>query len=369
MLEATNEIPLDRKLSEIFDEGYSAMNRLDENLALPSNAPDFQMAVKKTIGHFEDATRLVSLVGMFSSNESYEEVPTENLRYFLLPFFLGKMTLRLCNTNRGEVVEVADVYFKDFLTRCENYRLYETPDKDTDAALNELAIVPGASSDKIRELQRMGQQRNEKIRKFQEKKELDEKVKQLRYVVEQSEAKIDDETKREFFLSLLKAAILEAQEELESVEREKQMLQYIATAKQRGEDELEELGHVAPGGGVGKKRPAVQPLKPIIITRDAVQKAVYGKGYPSLPTMTVAEFYEQRVAEGIFPDPEKMKEVNKNSLMNKVHMDNAAEQDREDEQQEQLMERDDEEYLARQRAKDEFKDEHRRGEGNRHNRS
>lgn len=71
-----------------------------------------QVAVKKTIGHFEDATRLVSLVGMFSTNESYEEVPTENLRYFLLPFFLGKMTLRLCNTNREEVVEVAEVYFK-----------------------------------------------------------------------------------------------------------------------------------------------------------------------------------------------------------------------------------------------------------------
>uniref|UniRef100_A0A182VTP0 Immunoglobulin-binding protein 1 n=1 Tax=Anopheles minimus TaxID=112268 RepID=A0A182VTP0_9DIPT len=364
MSEATNEIPLDRKLSEIFDEGYSAMNRLDENTNIPSNANEFQLAVKKAIGLFEDATRLVSLVGMFSTNESYEEVPTENLRYFLLPYFLGSLTLRLCNVNRAEVIEVAEVYFKDFLARCENYRLFETPDKDSEDALNELAVVPGASSDKIQELQRMGQQRNEKIRKFQEKKLLNEKIKQLRYVVEQSESKIDDETKRDYFLSLLKSAIIEAQDELESIAREKQMIQFVATAKQSGDNELEE-------GALGvamKKRP-VKPLKPIIITRDAVQKAVYGRGYPSLPTMTVAEFYEQRVAEGIFPDAEKMKEVNKNSLMNKVHMDNAAEQDREDEAQEQLIERDDEEYLARQRAKDEFKDEHRRGEGNRYNRS
>ncbi|XP_035910986.1 immunoglobulin-binding protein 1 [Anopheles stephensi] len=368
MSEAANEIPLDRKLTEIYDEGYNAMNRLDENTTIPSNAPEFQVAVKKAIGLFEDATRLVSLVGMFSTNESYEEIPTENLRYFLLPYFLGTMTLRLCNVNRAEVVEVAEVYFKDFLARCENYRLYETPDRDSDSALAELSLVPGgASSDKIRELQRMGQQRNEKIRKFQEKKELDEKIKQLRYVVEQSEAKIDDETKREFFLSLLKSAIIESQDELESIGREKQMLQFVAAAKQRDEEGDNELGEGALRLAT-KKRP-VQPLKPIIITRDAVQKAVYGKGYPSLPTMTVAEFYEQRVAEGIFPDPEKMKEVNKNSLMNKVHMDNAAEQDREDEEQEKLIERDDEEYLARQRAKDEFKDEHRRGEGNRYNRS
>lgn len=36
---------------------------------------------------------------------------------------------------------------------------------------------------------------------------------------------------------------------------------------------------------------------------------------------------------------------------------------------ENMIENDDEEYLARQRAKDEFKDDHRRGYGNRYNRS
>lgn len=41
------------------------------------------------------------------------------------------------------------------------------------------------------------------------------------------------------------------------------------------------------------------PLKPVIITRDAVQKAVYGLGYPSIPTMTVEEFYDNRVKEGL----------------------------------------------------------------------
>jgi hypothetical protein len=38
-------------------------------------------------------------------------------------------------------------------------------------------------------------------------------------------------------------------------------------------------------------------------------------------------------------------------------------------QQEALQEQDDPETLARQRAMDEYKDEHRRGEGNRFNRS
>lgn len=41
-----------------------------------------------------------------------------------------------------------------------------------------------------------------------------------------------------------------------------------------------------------------------------MQKAVYGMGYPSLPTMTVQEFYDQRVADGIFPDPDHKAPVN-----------------------------------------------------------
>lgn len=354
------EIPLDRKLKEIFDEGYQMMNDpRDDNT--PRATTEFQVKMKKCIGLFEDATRLVSLVGMFSSNESFEEIPTENLRYLLLPFYLGQMTQRLCNVDREQVVEVAEVYFKDFLSRCENYRLYEKADTDSDASRELSTLFPQAQSAQLQELNRMGRERNEKIRKYQEKKELENTIEQLRKLLEQQGEAVDDETKRDFYLKLLKSSIATAQEELESIAREREVLAFM---KQRQDQD---------GGGTEPAPPKQKfhsiPLKPIIITRDAVQKAVYGKGYPSLPTMTVAEFYEQRVAEGIFPDPEKMKEVNKNSLMNKVFQDNAAEQDKEDEANEKLEEQDDEEYLARQRAKDEFKDEHRRGEGNRYNRS
>ena len=34
--------------------------------------------------------------------------------------------------------------------------------------------------------------------------------------------------------------------------------------------------------------------KSFIITKDVISKHVFGAGYPSLPTMTVEEFYEQQ---------------------------------------------------------------------------
>jgi len=110
-------------------------------------------------------------------------------------------------------------------------------------------------------------------------------------------------------------------------------------------------------------------MKPVIITKDAIQKAVYGAGYPSLPTFTVQDFYDQRVRDGIFPDPEKAASNQQKSLQRMTEVNNREEEEKETADNEDLAENEDPEYLARQRAMDEFKDEVRRGDGNRHNRS
>lgn len=62
-----------------------------------------------------------------------------------------------------------------------------------------------------------------------------------------------------------------------------------------------------------------------------------------------------------FPDPSKAPAGH--SLQNMDYTDEVKEKDKAEE--EDKMERDDEEYLARQRNMDEFKDTHKRGEGNR----
>lgn len=61
---------------------------------------------------FEDCTRLVSIIGMFSVNESYKEVPANDLKYLLLPFFLGQLSQKLCGAPRENIVEVSEEYFK-----------------------------------------------------------------------------------------------------------------------------------------------------------------------------------------------------------------------------------------------------------------
>lgn len=70
------------------------------------------MSIRNTISKFEKVTDLVSFSGMFSSNESLEELPTETLQYLLLPALLGTLTLKLCGRPRKDVIHVAEIYFK-----------------------------------------------------------------------------------------------------------------------------------------------------------------------------------------------------------------------------------------------------------------
>lgn len=96
-----------------------------------------------------------------------------------------------------------------------------------------------------------------------------------------------DEEKRDYFETLLKLYVSQALDELNSLAAERPILEHMKAMKS-DED--------APK--MQSKRNPPKPLKPIIITRDALQKKVYGAGYPSLPVLTVDEFYQKKIADG-----------------------------------------------------------------------
>lgn len=233
------------------------------------------------------------------------------------------------------------------------------------------------------ELTQMAHDRNAKLEQYRRKKELNDEIGRIRILMEREH--IDDALKREFYVKLVRSSCLEATDELRSLAQEQQMLAMMGG---RGGGQRAIGGFEGEGGAVGgsnaeaggscshghhhhpnhRHGPRPAPLKPVIITKDAFQKAVYGAGYPSLPTYSVDEFYEERVAAGVFPDPTVQRDPN--SVQARAMRGEATELDEEqDIQREEDEQNDDEVYLARARNMDEFKDEVRRGDGNRHNRS
>lgn len=159
----------------------------------------------------------------------------------------------------------------------------------------------------------------------------------------------DDSTtySKEIYVAVIRRAINDAEFQLESIEMEKSLIKF--------HDELPEGEEISSGSS-----PPRAPLKPFIITKDAAQKAVYGMGYPALPILTVEELYQQRRETGEWGPPPTGSTVQRN-----------PEEDAEQEAREKelLEDQDDEGEIARKRELDEYKDDHRRGWGNRFNRS
>ncbi|KAL3213279.1 hypothetical protein MRX96_035517 [Rhipicephalus microplus] len=196
--------------------------------------------------------------------------------------------------------------------------------------------------------------RKEKIARFTEQKAMEERQQQLKDLISNSSA--DDEAVREYYTILLKYWVNNAIEELHSIEEEKPILQYMAKMKAQGR----------PTHEASTQQQPKKPLRPIIITRNKIQKQVYGVGYPSIPSMTVDEFYAQRYPKQESSSSEAVKPW---SLQDIAADPEKASRELEEEeaQKEQLTEADDQGALDYKRAMDDWKDENRRGSGNRKN--
>lgn len=240
---------------------------------------------------FEDATRLVSIAGIFSSNEDIEEVATKNIKYFLLPALLGTLSMKLCVEDRFSVIQTAEVYFRDFLKRCTNYAVVdiEIPDSKEERSSESSEFVHQQS--RTSDLATMARERNAKLQRYREQKTLESQLEELKRSMCNMSI-VDEELERKYYLTLIKNFANQAVDELNSIEMEKPLLEHMAKVR-KGD------GFGNANDNVKKtKFPPPKPLQPIIITRDEIQKKVFGAGYPSLPTMTVQEFYEQRIKDG-----------------------------------------------------------------------
>jgi len=347
-----------KKLTEIYEEGYNLYEEI-LHTDQPTNSGDIQVKIRRAMKLFEDATRLASISSLFSSNESVDEVATNDLKYFLLPALLGELTQKLSVTDRTEVVDTADIYFRDFLQRCKDYGITDVevpmPALETE---EQAPVVAAHSLTPAESLKKAAQSRASKIQQFNEQKALQAELKAMRQHLNSS---VDDELKRKYYMTLIKCHINDSFGELDSLQSEKEILKYMANIRPGGSLSASNSQEKLPKG------PKPKPLKPIILTKDEVQKKVFGLGYPSVPTMTVKEFYDQCVKDGVFPDADTVKARSLQDLASQQNAEAIA--DQEAAALERLVEEDDDETLARARAVDEYKDTHRRGWGNRYNRS
>ncbi|XP_041800319.1 immunoglobulin-binding protein 1 [Chelmon rostratus] len=336
------------KLSDLLDRGWKIFEEVDSTNE-PLGSTSIQIRVKRGMSMLEEASRMVAQLDLFSRNEELEEVATVDLKYLLLPALLGALTMKQTNRDkRLEIVQTAQAYFMDFLRRCKEYNIsrFEMPKSTNENTSSDEASENGFSTATTApcssDLISMAAHRQGKIERYRQKKELETRLSVVRRAVDSGQT--DDEVSRDFYILNLQRWVTLCLEEIESIDQEMEILKKMDGLKQ--------------GATKQPTQPVRPPMKPFILTKDAVQAQVFGAGYPSLPTMTVDDWYEQHRKHGALPDQ---------GLPRKIAMEEDTEaNEREEEEKEKQAENNDE-SLLRARNWDEWKDTHRKGYGNRHN--
>ncbi|KAF8358942.1 ppfr-4 [Pristionchus pacificus] len=307
---------------------------------------DIQEPLKATIAELQSMTMTVNALALFSSNENIEELPNGSLHCMLIPCYLGIAHQNLMNCNpeaKSEELRMAKVYYRDFLRRLREYGVAELGEfpwekdegeeeerKKVDASVKSPAVVMAEAETK----------RKEKIDRFRNQKEQHDRF--LELTRQRAINPEDDSAQRDLLLAQLRYYAYRALSELESIEAELPMLEMMAARARAGITEP-----IKPERGPSRK--------PFIITRDKAQKAVYGLGYPSIPVMSVDEWYDQKMASGAWGEGGPG-----GSGTSKEPDSRLSDSENEDDG------RDDERREAKLRW-DEYKDTHRRGWGNTHN--
>ncbi|KAL3835943.1 hypothetical protein ACJMK2_021404 [Sinanodonta woodiana] len=336
------------KLPEIFDEIWTLYEYLDK-CDEPTNSDKVQMKVRHVLELGKKAIQMVNQLHLFSNNEGIDEVATNEIKYMLLSALMGYITQKCTIRERIKVAQESKEYFTDFFNLCKSYGV---TDKDLPS---ENSSEDGASISPLRpnlpDLRQMAWRREDKIRNFKQQKVMEHKLKEELELIKAD--KVDDEVKRDYYITLLKLWVERCLEELDSTNSEIEVLKTMG----------DKQGHSKRSVELKEKNKNQTHFRPFIITKDMLQKQVFGAGYPSLPTFTVEEFYQQKVAEGSFHAPGTF-------CMQDIAADpekHAKELEKEDLEKEEKREKDDPELLRGARAWDDWKDDHRRGWGNRKN--
>jgi len=344
-MEDTNKETLD----SIFDAGLALHGKVTDSVD-DTSSEERQSLVKRAILMLEDATRLVSILDIFSRNENYKEIQTEHLKYFLLPVLLGDLTSMVTHIDRGETVETAQIYYIDFLQRCEDYGLSHLGSIPTLVKIKEEEET--CSEERNKSLDFMNSERNKKMARYRQNKELEADIQGLNLLLAQGR---DLEILRQLYLKLIQKFINSSLDSVCSLVLEVSMLRHMAKVRS---------GQVQSPATEETTKP-VPSLQPIVITKDKFQKCVYGLGYPSLPVLSVDEFYEKRVREGWWQPPAQSGTALQDRAKDKELEARLREQ--EEREKDEEIDRDCPEARAKAVAWEEWKDDHRRGEGNRKN--
>ncbi|CAN1237865.1 PP2A regulatory subunit TAP46 [Linum grandiflorum] len=190
-----------------------------------------QDAIRKGCEALEKCEEMVNTLGLFSANETKEDIATNNLKYILVPFYLAELTEKISQGDRIQILKSSQAKLKEFLSFCESMEL--VPEDELQAS------VQGRSNVSVdRRAQKIARFKRQKaaeaklleIKERKERRGRSTRASALSSPVEAGEEDLlddDGEEEREAWLTSISLAICKAVDLLEMLKKEEEMLSAV----------------------------------------------------------------------------------------------------------------------------------------------
>ena len=138
---------------------------------LQSTTQAYQESLQNAISTLEECRKLAEKVSLFSPNETEEDIPSRDLQYLSIDYFLGDLVTKMTAADRKRLLQNAQEAYERYLGLLDTYHILSKSDKDLYEryleSRNTFTLL--ASSD-------MSIRRDTKIVRFKQEKDLKEKL-------------------------------------------------------------------------------------------------------------------------------------------------------------------------------------------------
>lgn len=200
--------------------------------SMASESPSIdQEMVNKGIEALRKCEDMIGKLGLFSANESKDEIGTSALKYMLVPFYLAELTEKLAKDDRVQVLKISQQNLKAFISSCEAMEL--VPEEELDILAQEREDTPAARrAKKIARFKRQkaAESKLQDIKERKERRGRSTKATALSTPIEAGEEDVlddDEDEEREAWLTTISLAICKAFDLMDMLKKEEEMLSAI----------------------------------------------------------------------------------------------------------------------------------------------
>ncbi|GKU89080.1 hypothetical protein SLEP1_g3270 [Rubroshorea leprosula] len=190
-----------------------------------------QELVRKGCEALEKCEDMISRLGLFSSNETKDDISTANLKYILVPYYLAELNEKLSGEDRIQILKTSQAKLKEFLLFCEVMELVPEEELQASAQGSSNSFADRRALKVARfKRQRAAEAKLMETKQRKERRGCSTKVAASSTPVEAGEEDVlddDGEEEREAWLTTITLAICKAFDLVDMLKKEEEMLSAI----------------------------------------------------------------------------------------------------------------------------------------------